>query len=472
MNAKYKILLSNAAIFAIGNILIKFISFFLMPLYTSVLTASQYGVAELLNNTIEIVLPFATLCIIEALYRFSIDIEVNHKALFVNSLYIVAIGDLIVAIACIIWHEVFSYEYAYHFLILYITITFYKLTTQFARGLGHVKRYAFYGVINSLLLVVSNLILLVRFNGGIASYLTSFSVGYGLSGIIALIVSKEYTFFSPKQFDMALLKEMLKYSLPNVPNMLSWWVNSLSSRYVVLAFWGASIAGLYTAASKLPALINIVTSIFQQAWQYSTTTEMASEDRSSFFSNVFRVYTYICVLACSILILMNKFICRLLLQADFYSAWKFIPLLLLAATFGCVATYFGTFYNAIKDNIMLMVSTVIGAAVNIFLSFLLIPEIGAIGAAIASAISYAFVLFIRIRDITKLVPININYKKFAIQMFLLTCSTIIGSFDFYGSNVILFLFVIGLILSDTKTLNTMTKQTLKVLFKVRENQIK
>ena len=50
MDSKYKVLASNTIIFAIGNILVKLISFFLMPLYTSVLTTEQYGVAELLNR--------------------------------------------------------------------------------------------------------------------------------------------------------------------------------------------------------------------------------------------------------------------------------------------------------------------------------------------------------------------------------------------------------------------------------------
>ena len=163
MNSKYKALASNTVIFAIGNILVKLISFFLMPLYTSVLTTEQYGVAELLNNTIEIVLPLATLCIVEALYRFSIDENANHSELFVNSLFITIIGDVVVVLASLVWYLFFGYSYALHFGLLFVTTTFYKLTCQFARGLGHVKRYALYGVINSLILVLSNVILLVGF---------------------------------------------------------------------------------------------------------------------------------------------------------------------------------------------------------------------------------------------------------------------------------------------------------------------
>ena len=74
-----------------------------------------------------------------------------------------------------------------------------------------------------------------------------------------------------------------------------------------------------------------------------------SEDGAVFFSIVFRTYLYLCICLGSLLIVFNKTICRLLLQADFYIAFKYVPFLLLAAIFGCISIYFGTFYQAMKD---------------------------------------------------------------------------------------------------------------------------
>lgn len=448
MDSKYKLLASNTLVFAIGNILVKLISFFLMPLYTSVLTTAQYGVSELLNNTIEIVLPIATLCIVEALYRFSIDQNTDHSTLLMNALAIVVIGDVIVALGCMLWYFVFGYQFAAHFFVLYLTTTFYKLTTQFARGLGHVKRYVMYGVLNSLMLVITNVILLVLLHGGIAAYLISFSVGYGVAGCTAVILSKEYKYFAVKKISLSKLQEMLKYSLPSIPNMLSWWVNSLSDRYIVLFFWGAGVAGLYTAASKLPAMINLVTSIFQQAWQYSTAVEIGDKNSKSFFSNVFRVYAYFCVLVCVGLVFINKIICKILLQADFYVAWKFVPLLLLAATFGCIAAYFGTFYNALKNNTMLMLSTLIGAVGNVFLNFTLIPLMGGVGAAIATAVSYFIVMLIRMINVRKYVEVDIDIKRFVIQFSILTIAVVFGCFQCIQTIIVTGIATILILLSD------------------------
>lgn len=459
MESKYKLLLSNTAIFAIGNLLVKIISFFLIPLYTSVLTTEQYGVAELLNNTIEMVLPIATLSIVEALYRFSIDRDTNKKSLFTNSIFMILLGDVVVALVAMVLFHLLDYKYAYHFFLLYVTTSFYKLTTQFSRGLGHVKRYAFYGVLNSLLLVTSNLVLLVKFNTGITGYLLSFSIAYGVTAIVALLVSNQYSYVSLKSFDVNLLKNMLRYSLPSIPNMISWWINSLSDRYIVLLYWGASSAGLYTAASKLPALINMITAIFQQAWQYSTATEIHKKDSKPFFSIVFRVYMYLCIIASSTVMVFNKSISRILFQEEFYRAWEFVPLLVLAATFGCIATYFGTFYNALKNNYMLMISTMIGAVINVSLNFILIPIYEGLGAAIATAISYFIVMIIRMIDIKKHIDIELNIYRFMNQIVVLSITALVVSFESSYTTVITILLFLFSLFSDYKVL----KRTVFVL---------
>ncbi len=259
---------------------------------------------------------------------------------------------------------------------------------------------------------------------------------------------------------------MLKYSLPSIPNMLSWWVNSLSDRYIIILFWGAGISGLYTAASKLPSMINLVTSIFQQAWQYSTATEIESEDSKSFFSNIFRGYTYICVLVCGGLLIINKLLCKILLQSDFYIAWQFVPLLLLAATFGCISTYFGTFYNAVKNNKMLMISTLIGAVNNIILNFILIPKFGGIGAASATAISYFVIMVIRMNNIRKFVALDINYKRFVLQFILLTVAGITGSIRGIVSISVPIMCFLGIAISDYKLIKYGASYAKRILKKV------
>lgn len=463
MISKYRLLISNMIIFAIGNIAVKLISFFLMPIYTSVLTTSQYGMAELLNNAVEIVLPITTLCVIDALYRFSIDTDIDYSSIFSISCLTVIIGDICVGIGCFIIYKLFNYEYLNYFFLLFISTTLYKLTTQFARGMGHIRRYSAYGIINALILISSNYILLVIFKTGVCGYLFSFSLGYGITGIVAFFVSKQYKYIKLHGINKDYINQMLSYSIPNIPTMLSWWVYNLSDRYVVLIFWGTGIAGLYTAGSKIPAMINLIATIFQMAWQYSTAVEIEDQRSKEFFSNVFRIFSYFCILVCSMLMLANKLICHLLLQADFYVAWRFIPILLVSATFGAIGIFFGTFYNALKSNKMLMFSTVVGGLINIILNFILIPYIGVYGAAIATAISYCFVMIIRIWDIRNKVEMTMNSKKFICQCILLTIIVACACFDNIILQFVSFGASVGIIISDIEVVKIAMKYLLNML---------
>lgn len=447
MKKKYKALLNNTLIFAIGNILIKVISFVLMPLYTAFLTTEQYGISELINSLVEITIPIFTLCMVEALFRFSLDEDSNNGLLFVNTLKITFKGILILLFIATPLFIYFKNIYIIYFLVLYSATAIYKITTQFARGLGHVKRYTFYGVFNSLSMVILNIVFLVIYKFGIKGYLLSFIVSYILTSVLTVICSKEYIYLFDKKnnkVDEKKIKdEMIKYSIPLVPNMISWWINNVSDRYIIMFLSGNSAAGIYTAASKLPSMINMVSSIFQQSWQYSTSKEINDKNRKTFFSNVLNIYFKICILTCAILIVFNRVICRILLQSSFFEAWKYVPILLIAATVGCISTYFGTFYQAIKNNKMLMTSTIVGAVLNIIMNFILIPKYGAFGAAYATLASYTIVLIVRMIDITKKIEISIRLKKMIIEFILLLIMMVT---EIYLKNVYMLIFVFMIIL--------------------------
>lgn len=464
MSKKYITLIKNLGIFAIGTFIVKLISFCLMPLYTSVLTTDQYAVSELLNNTVEIILPLATLSIVEALYRYSIDEDSNKSRLFMNTIYISGIGLAIVGIICVAVYFVTGYEYISDFFILFVTSVTYKITTQMARGIGQNKRYATYGIINALLLFSSNIILLVWMKGGIKAYLHSFSIGLGITALIAFIASEEYRYIELKKPDTKLLKEMLRFSIPNVPNMISWWINSVSDRYLILLISGTSQAGLYAAASKLPAVINMFSSIFQQAWQYSTAKEIDKENSNSFFEIIFKMYVLGCFLLCSFLVLTNKMLCNIMLKNGFYEAWRFLPVLILAATAGCISIYFGTFYGAQKDNKMAMISTMIGAGANIVLNLIFIPKQGAMGAAIATYLSYVVVMVVRMNDVINKTGLKINKLSFLVQFTGLSVVVFLSVFmSGAWSNLICGVFILALIITNIPIIKSMFRMIISKL---------
>ncbi|SDM51699.1 lipopolysaccharide biosynthesis protein [Actinomyces ruminicola] len=422
------VLMRNTAVFAIGNLAVKVVSLVLMPLYTTSLTAAEYGVAELVNSGIEIALPLLSLGVIEALYRFSINEGVSKRALLANSSIVLLGGIAAAAVLVFVSGRWFGFNNAPEFFALFVAASFYKATTQFARGLGHVRRFVLYGLLNAVVLVASSGLLLVWLRAGVAGYLWSYTLGFSIAGSVAFVASREYVMLMPLRPDPVLLRRMLGYSFPLVPNLLSWWVVSVSGRYIVLWGAGAAAAGLFTAASKMPALVNVATSVFQQAWQYSTAIEINSADGGVFFGRVLRYYSLAVLSMAGVIIALNRIISVLLLQSEFRDAWRFVPLLLLAASFGAMSLFFESFYQALLKSRMLMISTMIGAVVNVVMALLLVQILGAWGAAIAAVSAYAVVLVVRIRDIVKRIEIPISRARLAYQLGLLSVSAVCMSF--------------------------------------------
>ena len=433
MPASYKnriaFLLGNTLVFALGGLAIKAVSLVLMPLYTTALTAGEYGTAELLNSAIEIVLPLLSLGVVEALYRFSIDDDVPKDELFAGSLVVLGGGLVCTGVACALGSVLWNMEHAAAFFALFCSVCVFKATTQLARGLGHVRRFVAYGLINALAMVVSTYLLLVRAHGGIEGYLWSYTIGYLVGGLVAFLGSAEYRLLAPFRVDRVLLRRMLVYSLPLVPNLLSWWLVSVSGRYVVL--WGSGVvaAGLFTAASKMPALVNIVASVFQQAWQYSTAREINSPDRGAFFGVVMRGYSLATLTVAGLVIALNRPISRVMLQAEFAEGWRYVPLLMLVASFGVISIFFESFYQALKNSGVLMASTALGAGVNVVLGVALVPFMGPWGAGLAGAVAYMLVLVVRARDLRRRINLPIDRLRLTYQLALLISITACMSFD-------------------------------------------
>ena len=422
-------LLGNTLVFALGGLAVKAVSLVLMPLYTTALTAGEYGTAELLNSAIEIVLPLLSAGVVEALYRFSIDDDVPKDQLFANSLLVLGGGGLCTGVLCALGSVLWNMEHAGSFFVLFCSVCVFKATTQLARGLGHVRRFVLYGLINALAMVVSTYLLLVRAHTGIEGYLWSYTIGYLVGGLVAFLGSAEYRLLAPFRIDRALLRRMLVYSLPLVPNLLSWWLVSVSGRYVVL--WGSGVvaAGLFTAASKMPALVNIVASVFQQAWQYSTAREIDSPDRGAFFGSVLRGYSLATLSTAGLVIALNRPISRVMLQAEFAEGWRYVPLLMLVASFGVISIFFESFYQALKNSGVLMASTALGAGVNVVLGVALVPFMGPWGAGLAGAVAYMLVLVVRARDLRRRINLPIDRLRLGYQLALLISITACMSFD-------------------------------------------
>ncbi len=448
MEKKVKQLLSDTLVFAVGNALSKIILFLLMPLYTYTLTTAEYGISDTLSTLVELILPIATLCISDAVFRFSIDCKRNvnkQTEIFSIGINILIKGTLIVIIAGVFLNYIIKYKYIFYLIAMYITYSLKQLFGNFIRGLGKVKLFAVSGILSTITLVLFNFIFLLQMDMGIKGYLLSIVISNTIGALFIYKNAHLSNYINLKSVNKIKKRDMLEYSVPVIPNMVSWWFNNTANRYILLFFHGANVTGLFSAANKLPAMINLLSSIFQQAWQYSSASEYKDKDKDSFYSVVFKCYSSFILVACSLVIVLTPLISRLVLQGEFYIAWRYVPLLLLSATLGCYSIYFGGFYTASKNNKMLMISTIIGTLINICTCLVLVPVIGVYGVLIANNLCYLSIVLIRAFDTRRYVNLKINWSIQIISIIIIFIQAIyetIGQKYIYVVSVVCFFMIL------------------------------
>lgn len=397
---KYRYLLKNIGLLTISSFGTKLITFFLVPLYTSILTTQEYGTYDLFNTTISLLIPILTINIQDGVLRFSLGADKEKTAqVFSYGVKLVGLSSIFICIFAWInqylgWIKIFA-DYPIFFVLLYIATSYNQIFMNIARGVDRVADVSIAGVISALTGCLLNIWLLVFVKIGLDGYFIA-AIGTALAPCIYLGLRLHLGNYFRRNTDEQLKKDMLAYSAPLVLNAIGWWINSASDRYIVTWICGVAANGIYSVGYKIPSILNVFQTIFNQAWVLSSVKEFDPEDKDGFFVNIYNVYEFLMVGVCALLIVFTRFIARILYAKGFYNAWVYVPFLTISIVFGALSGLIGGVFAAAKDSKVFSISTLVGAAVNTALNVVLVFAMGPMGAAIATAISYTMVWAIRL----------------------------------------------------------------------------
>lgn len=448
----YRYLFKNIGFLTISQFTSKILTFLLVPLYTSVLSTGEYGSFDLINTTVNLLVPIVTLNVYDAIIIYTLDkkyddaqvISVGLKYSFIGFILSLAIAGTIALTG--LFSEVRQFWYLIPVMVLLNSLSSNLLC--FARGLDKVKETAIAGVFGSVTLISSNIIFLLVMKIGLNGYFLAFILSLLVQIVYLSIVCglKKYCRF---HVDSSIEQRMVSYSRPLIANSIGWWINNSSDRYVVTLMCGISVNGIYSVGYKIPSILNVFQTIFSQAWTLSAIKDYDSEDKDGFFSNMYCLYECGMVLVCSVLIATSQILARFLYAKDFYDAWIYVPWLTIAIVFGAMSGFLGGVFAAAKDTKLFGQSTVIGALINIVLNVILVYFVGSVGAAIATAISYISIWVIRVKHVKKHIAVQFQMGRDILSYILLFVQTILlywvqSSLLLYGAELIIFLLIIFL----------------------------
>lgn len=411
-------LFSDTVILAIGTFGSKLLVFLLMPLYTALLSPSQYGTAELITGTANLIMPFACVGITSGIFRFAAEKGTDREGVFSSGMVLLGAGlcgtVLLGAVALCIGA---AWRTEILLVVLYVLAAdLQAVCAQYVRAVDRTRLFAVQGILNTLVTVGFNILFLMAFDLGVTGYVLSTVVGNLLTTAFLVVSAGLWRVFRLSRVSRTAMRELFRFSLPMVPTTICWLITDLSDRYLVSWFCGEAVNGVYSAAYKIPTIVNLVSGIFMQAWQFSAVVQSTDgEECSRFYSQVFRGFLSVIFIGSGGLILLSPWLCRLLLNSAYHEAWRYMPTLLCAATLESVVSFLASVYMVRKKSMHSFLTAVAGTGLNLLLNFLFIPRTGtfggALGAAIATLIGYAAVWVLRMADVPHLLRFRLYLPR-------------------------------------------------------------
>ena len=406
---KYKTLLSNTFLISLGTFGSKLLTFVMVRFYTGVLTPADYGTADLIMQTANLLLPLVSLGITNGVFRFALDRKEQRRSIFTIGFYTILVGSLILLAALPLLSNSESLrEYTLLIGVYTLASCLHSLCAQYIRAEGKTALFAVQGIINTALVIGFNITFLLVFRMGVFGYVMSVVAADGICTLFLVLREKLWKLWLPKP-ERQLWNAMLRYSIPLIPATIFWWITSVSDRYMVAYFLGTDANGLYAVACKIPTVLTLLSTIFMEAWQFSAIQE-ATGDREvhiRFYTQVWSAFLAVMVMAGSVIIVLCRLEIRMLSTQQYYEAWKYIPTLSMAMVFSAFSSFMGSVYVVTEKSRLSLWTALWSALANIFLNFLLIPRIGIQGAAIATLASYVLCFAIRAVTSRRLIPFTL-----------------------------------------------------------------
>ena len=289
---KYKRLLSNTAILAVGTFSSKVLVYLLLPLYTAILSPAEYSDANLISQLANLLMPIAAVGICDGLFRFALDAGEKKREVFSSGITVLLCGTLVfLLLSPLLFAVDMLTGYVWLAVIYVIAANFQSACANYLRALGKTTVFAVQGIINTALNIGFNILFLVVFDMGVTGYVLSVVVANLMVTALMVVWQKLYRDVRLSLFDRAIARDILKYSIPMIPTTIFWWMTSVSGQFLVKHICGDEANGIFAASYKIPTVLTLMTTIFIEAWQYSAVADADEHDRGSFFSEVFRTYS-------------------------------------------------------------------------------------------------------------------------------------------------------------------------------------
>ncbi len=382
----------HIAIYSLGILANRLVSFIMLPIYTKHLTPSDYGVLELLVMTVDVVALVIGAGISNGIFKFYYEREMqaDRNRLISTAFQMVLFSYTAVALLCVFNADFFSdlvfggqykkaIELAFWTMLFQVCIT---VPLTYIRALQRPSLFVAVSLFRLVLSLSLNIYFIVVKGMGVlgavyADFISTLIVGIGL----ALFTFVKVGF----GFDLLGMKKLYKFGAPFVLTNIGAFILTFSDRYFIRIFGDLREVGVYALGYKLGFVLSVfVARAFNNVWEaqrFEIIKQSGYEDK---FNSVLKTYSFFlltCFLGFS---LFARDLFRIMSTEEFIEAYKIVPFVTLAYVIQALTSFFNFGIIHSGKSILLTIATFFSVISIIFLSLLLIPVFGGVGAAIST----------------------------------------------------------------------------------------
>lgn len=435
-------LLSESVVYGLAATVSRFLSVFLVPVYTRIFTPEDYGVVSLVTSTITVISIFVVLALDNSAGRWYFDTEEveDQKRTIASWAWCQTAVSLSFAAAIFAASEWLGREIVArpdagrYFRLAALTLplsVFGAVLTNWLRMRRRPWVTMIYTLGTNLLVMLLTVLFVVVWRWGLSGIYLGQIAGLSAGTVASLWLLRDWV--SPGHFRWRRLREMLRFALPLIPGALAFWIVNFSDRYFVQVYTTTSEVGLYQVGSSLAAFVALITSAFQQAWGPFALSIHKGEDARRVYASVFLAYLWLTSLICTALTLFAPQAIRLLATKQYLGAATVVGFL----SFSYVMiglTYIAAIGPIIrKTSAPTGIAISIAAGLNVALNFLLVPRMGKAGSALATLLSQSFTPVLLFYFSQRLYPIPYRFKSGAALLALSAAVIYLGGHWEFGA---------------------------------------
>ncbi len=394
----YREILSHTATYAVGTIANGVAAVLLLPLYTRYLSTWEYGAVAILDLTTQLLAIVLGGGLTTAALRFSSDARSqDDRGRVWGTAFVYATAMGVVALALGYAGSPFlarwtlgSERYAHFYQIIFLSFLPGMIASVPNTYLVATKRSTLASLLSIGRLLVSvgmNIVLIILLGWGIDGFLYA---GLVASTLFAITTSAYMLSHTGLSFSRRLFTDMLRFGAPLVPAVLCAAVMHEGDRFILPRYVGLSEVGIYSVGYKIAMMTSFLVVVpFSMTWNAVLYDVNRRSDAPDTYARIMTMYTCFILLVMVTLSLFAKEVVELLTGPEFHQAYRVVPIVSLGYVFYSMHDHFKVSSFLTKKTSISMIVFGAGAGSNLLLNLALIPSWGYMGAAAATAISFA-----------------------------------------------------------------------------------